>query len=68
MVEKKSPLVLPPDYEDLPLPNTKDSNINVKDTTIKTLITDKEIESDKIQEVLENNTFEENILKKIKNN
>lgn len=68
LVEKKSPLVLPPDYEDLPLPNTNDSNSKVKDKTIKTLITDKEIESDKIQEVLENNTFEENILKKIKNN
>jgi len=65
-VEKKSPLVLPPDFKDMPLPNIK-SNTEKDDTTIKDLLNlNKDIdqptktESDKF--------LEKSILNKIKTN
>ena len=64
LVEKKSPLVMPPDYENLPLPNSSQNKGEVEDAKIKNLITDKDKTIDKTKELSENNTFEENILKK----
>ena len=68
LVEKKSPLVMPPDYEDLPLPSASQTQGEVEDVKIKNLITDKDTTTDKAKDHLENITFEENILKKIQNN
>ena len=68
LVEKKSPLVMPPDYDDLPLPNSSQSKVEIEDAKIKDLITDKNIKADNIDDTLSSKTFEENILKKIKNN
>ena len=65
LVEKKSPLVMPPDYNKLPVPKNEK---NLEDDNIKKLIKNsekKEVDNTKA-EVNEN--FEESVLKKIKNN
>ena len=66
LVEKKSPLVMPPDYNELPIPNEK--NIKKESNEIKSLIS-----KSKNGEIEENfdkksSSFEESILEKIKNN
>ena len=66
LVEKKSPLVMPPDYNELPIPNEEKIEKETKD--IKSLITkSKQVE---INEDLnkKNSSFEGSILKKIKKN
>ena len=66
LVEKKSPLVMPPDYNELPIPN--EENINEESNEIKSLIS-----KSKNGEIEENfdeksSSFEGSILEKIKNN
>ena len=66
LVEKKSPLVMPPDYNELPIPN--EENISTESNEIKSLIS-----KSKNGEIEENfdkksSSFEESILEKIKNN
>jgi len=66
LVEKKSPLVMPPDYNELPIPS--EENINKQSNEIKSLIS-----KSKNGEIEENfdeksSSFEESILEKIKNN
>ena len=66
LVEKKSPLVMPPDYNELPIPN--EENINKESNEIKSLIS-----KSKNGEIDENfdeksSSFEGSILEKIKNN
>jgi len=68
LVEKKSPLVLPPNYDELPSPSVKQDEVDEDENTIKSLITDKEKKSD-----LENKdnkliNLEKNLIEKIKNN
>ena len=66
LVEKKSPLVMPPDYNELPIPNEEKIEKDTKD--IKSLI------SKSKQDVIDENSdkksssFEGSILKKIKKN
>ena len=38
LVEKKSPLVMPPDYNELPIPNNNQTSIKTDDTDVKDLI------------------------------
>ena len=38
LVEKKSPLVMPPDYNELPIPNNNKTSIKTDDTDVKDLI------------------------------
>jgi len=64
LVEKKSPLVMPPDYNELPGPNTDESN--KKNNNIKKLVTNTDQTQKTKQKVDEN--FEKSILEKIKNN
>ena len=64
LVEKKSPLVMPPDYNELPVPNTDESN--KKKNNIKKLVTNTDQTEKTKQKVDEN--FEKSILEKIKNN
>ena len=64
LVEKKSPLVMPPDYNELPVPNTDESN--KKNNNIKKLVTNTDQIQKTKQKVDEN--FEKSILDKIKNN
>ena len=66
LVEKKSPLVMPPDYNELPIPNEEKIEKDTKD--IKSLIS-----KSKQNEINENSdekssSFEGSILKKIKKN
>ena len=62
LVEKKSPLVLPPDYKELPVPNSSEIKNEEDSNKIKDLIGNKENNTNK------NKNFEESILEKIKNN
>ena len=66
LVEKKSPLVMPPNYNELPIPNEEKIEKDTKD--IKSLIS-----KSKQDEINENSdekssSFEGSILKKIKKN
>ena len=67
LVEKKKPLVMPPDYENLPEP--KMSENNKPDKEIKELIvgTDNQTSNSKFQDSTEKN-FEEKLIKKIEQN
>ena len=66
LVEKKSPLVMPPDYNELPLPNEEKMKKETKD--IKSLIS--KSKQGEIKENLDekSSSFENSILKKIKKN
>ena len=69
LVEKKSPLTMPPDYKELPVPKTDENLINSEESEIKSLITNqdnKETNSTNDQDV--NQNIEESLLKKIKKN
>ena len=71
LVEKKSPLIMPPDYSDLPIPksegNTKTKSTNSKvDNKIKELVSKNTTDDKKKEDV--NQNFEESLLKKIKKN
>ena len=68
LVEKKSPLVMPPDYNDLPVPNTNQEQIQNSDNNIKELIiTDQDNTNDPNLNTTDKN-LEESLLEKIKNN
>ena len=69
LVEKKSPLVMPPDFNKLPLPQqTNQVTENEEDKDIKSLLTDnKDTDSDS-QNINQNSNFENSIIEKIKNN
>ena len=66
LVEKKSPLVMPPDYNELPIPNEKKIEKKTKD--IKSLIS--KSKEDEINQNFDkkSTSFEGSILKKIKKN
>ena len=70
LVKKKSPLVMPPEFDELPIPgNENQEQKNNENSEIKSLITGSENETSKSQ----NNSnqdinFENSILEKIKNN
>ena len=69
LVEKKSPLLMPPDFDELPVPNSDSSLNNNENNEIKKLITKSENNisgSDNSENA--NATVEEFILDKIKNN
>ena len=70
MVEKKSPLVMPPDFDELPLPNQNNQNSEKeKEADIKSLISNNENTSNNTQNNSNQNTnFENSILEKIKKN
>ena len=67
LVEKKSPLITPPDYNDLPVPSSNDKPLN-DNNAIKSLISnenDKDIKNNNLKELSKN--FEESLIEKIKN-
>ena len=70
LVKKKSPLVMPPEYGELPIPgNENQKQKNDDKSEIKSLITGSEIKSSESQNSSNQNiTFENSILEKIKNN
>ena len=64
LVEKKSPLVLPPNYGDLPLPN--EENANDQSNEIKVSLGDDEIEIDVPIKNSKPTSIEQSVLEKIK--
>ena len=70
LVKKKSPLVMPPEFYELPIPgNNNQEQKNEENLNIKSLITSSENETSKSQNSSNQNTnFENSILEKIKNN
>ena len=69
LVEKKSPLVMPPDYSELPIPESQ-NNSNEKTTNdIKNLINKDKVNLENSSEKKnQKKTFENLIIEKIKNN
>jgi len=68
LVEKKNPLVLPPEFNDLPKPgNAQDINEN-ESSSFEISIEDDNNLSEKNQKISEANSTEEFILKNIKKN
>ena len=71
LVEKKSPLVMPPHYGDLPIPNSSENNDQkINDSNkIQDLITNTENKNnDNVNDNTQGQTFEKSILDKIKQN
>ena len=68
LVEKKSPLVMPPDYNDLPVPDQNKETAEINENKIKDLVTNNENENAEINNAEDGNLdIEQSILKKIKN-
>ena len=68
LVEKKSPLIMPPDYNELPVPKEENLVTESNENEIKSLIS--KTKNGKIVDNVDekDKTFEELLLKKIKNN
>ena len=67
LVEKKSPLVMPPDYNDLPIPDQNKESPKANENKIKDLLTKNESENSEINNAADDNLdIEQTILKKIK--
>jgi len=67
LVEKKSPLSMPPEFDELPIPSNEKVDKESQISNIDLLITEKD--SNEKSEIIESNKdFEELILDKIKNN
>ena len=64
MVEKKSPLVLPPNYDELTIPGSLEPQLN--ENKIKELVSTKNEINNETE--VSNQNFEESLLKKIKKN
>ena len=68
LVEKKSPLVMPPDFNDLPSPKLEE-NVGDNSSNIKDLFTDTEKNTSFSQNTNETDkSFENKLLEKIKKN
>ena len=68
LVEKKSPLVMPPDYNDLPVPDQNKETLETNENKIKDLVTKNENENSENNNSVDGNLdIEQSILKKIKN-
>ena len=68
LVEKKSPLSMPPSFDELPVPSNQKITQENQTNSIKSLITDKKISDKKIINTEADKDFEQSILDKIKNN
>ena len=69
LVEKKSPLVMPPDFNELPLPQQPNQSIDSEEEIdIKSLMTNNNDAVLDNQNTNQNTEFENSIMEKIKNN
>jgi len=71
LVEKKSPLVMPPDYGDLPIPQSSENNDQKKNkiNKIQDLITVNDSKNtDNLNDNTQGQTIEKSLLEKIKQN
>ena len=67
LVEKKSPLSIPPSFEELPMPSNEKVNKESQINNIESLITEKS-NNEKLESLESDKDFEQLILDKIKNN
>ena len=68
LVEKKSPLLMPPDYNDLPVPNSEDVKNEGENNQVKKLITkSNNTDSNFKKSNNSKSSFEELLIEKIKN-
>ena len=67
LVEKKSPLSIPPSFEELPVPSNEKVNKESQINKIESLITE-DSNNEKLKTVEPDKDFEQSILDKIKNN
>jgi len=67
LVEKKAPLVMPPNYEELPIPKQDNGEIEENSDNIKKLISNNNEDTNKSISSENNDSLEKNILEKIKN-
>ena len=67
LVEKKSPLIMPPTYGELPVPSNEKNNKENKINNIELLISKKK-DNKKLENDESDKNFEESVLNKIKNN
>jgi hypothetical protein len=69
LVEKKSPLMMPPDYDELPLPNSEVGDKQNSENNVKKLIVNIENDNSKsLNQDGSNKKIEESLIEKIKNN
>ena len=69
LVEKKSPLIMPPDYNELPVPNAANNQALSEENSIKNLVTSEEKNTNTSNANSSESTgLEESLLEKIKNN
>jgi len=67
-VEKKSPLVLPPDYNELPIPNENSNIADYDKNKIEKFVNNEDDSKKTDKNNDENKNFEDSLLEKIKNN
>ena len=69
LVEKKSPLIMPPDYNELPEPDAETRGAENQENSIKSLVTNEEniVVKSNVKNS-ESKGIEESLLEKIKNN
>ena len=67
LVEKKSPLVMPPEFNKLPVPENNEQDSNSDQKTIKDLLNENGDQSSVINDS-SNESLEKTLLKKIKKN
>ena len=69
LIEKKSPLSMPTDFEKLPLPQNQETDDQNQSEDIETLISNSEVDNNE-NKLIENTSkeLEESIIDKIKNN
>ena len=67
LVEKKSPLSMPPSFEELPVPSNEKIDEEGQTNNIESLINEKN-DNEKLKTDESNKDFEQSILDKIKNN
>lgn len=71
LVHKKKPLVMPPDFDDMPLPKQnkqKEEELSASNKSIEDLLNIKKKENDESFESGNDSSLEQSILKKIKTN
>ena len=68
LVEKKSPLVMPPEYNELPVPKDKENQTQSDNNKIKNLISSEDVNSGNSNNGDNAESLEKVILKKIKSN
>ena len=69
LVEKKSPLSMPPDFDELPTPQNQNTEIKAKEGELKVLLEDLTKSNNQINnQEQDNSEIESSIIEKIKNN